>query len=93
MAGVGTGGTITGTAKYLKSKMPNVTVVGVDCEGSIVADYSRGKTVEAKPYVLEGLGEDFIPGNYDFDVIDDFVPVGDKESFIMTTTGSVPATC
>ena len=85
MAGVGTGGTITGTAMYLKSKMPNVKVVGVDCEGSIIAGYKKtGKIGEAKPYVLEGLGEDFIPENYDFDIIDDFVTVGDKESFIMT---------
>ena len=52
MAGVGTGGTITGTASYLKSKMPNLKVVGVDCEGSIIADYSRtGKMGEAHSYL------------------------------------------
>jgi len=85
MAGVGTGGTISGTGRYLKSVMPEVKVVGVDCEGSIVAHYARtGEMGEARPYVLEGIGEDFIPGNYDFDVIDDWVMVGDKESFIMT---------
>ena len=85
MAGVGTGGTISGTAMYLKEKMPNVTVVGVDCEGSIVAQYAETGSMEgAYSYVLEGLGEDFIPGNYNFDVIDDWVVVGDKESFIMT---------
>ena len=65
--------------------MPNVTVVGVDCEGSIVAQYAETGSMEgAYSYVLEGLGEDFIPGNYNFDVIDDWVVVGDKESFIMT---------
>ncbi len=85
MAGVGTGGTISGTGKYLKSVMPEVKVVGVDCEGSIVAEFAKtGKMGEARPYVLEGIGEDFIPGNYNFDVIDDWVVVGDKESFIMT---------
>tara|TARA_X000000950_G_C13892386_1_gene651393 strand:- start:38 stop:1420 length:1383 start_codon:yes stop_codon:yes gene_type:complete len=85
MAGVGTGGTISGTAAYLKTVMPKVKVVGVDCEGSIVAHYAKtGKMTEAHSYVLEGLGEDFIPGNYNFDVIDDWVVVGDKESFIMT---------
>ncbi|MFZ9001907.1 MAG: pyridoxal-phosphate dependent enzyme [Bacteriovoracaceae bacterium] len=85
MAGVGTGGTISGTGRYLKSVMPDVKVVGVDCEGSIVAHYAKtGEMGEARPYVLEGIGEDFIPGNYNFDVIDDWVMVGDKESFIMT---------
>ena len=85
MAGVGTGGTISGTAEYLKTVMPNLTVVGIDCEGSIVAHYAKtGEMIEAHSYVLEGLGEDFIPGNYNFDVIDDWVMIGDKESFLMT---------
>ncbi len=85
MAGVGTGGTITGIGKYLKEKKPEIKVVGVDCEGSIIAEFAdTGKMGEAKSYVLEGIGEDFIPGNYDFDVYDDFVVVGDKESFLMT---------
>lgn len=85
MAGVGTGGTISGTAAYLKTVMPDVQVVGVDCVGSIVAQYAKtGDMSGAHSYVLEGLGEDFIPGNYNFDVIDDWVVVNDKESFIMT---------
>ncbi len=85
MAGVGTGGTITGCGKYFKEKMPNVEIVGIDCEGSIIAHYKKtGEMCEAKSYVLEGVGEDFIPENYDFDVIDDFEVVGDKESFLMT---------
>lgn len=85
MAGVGTGGTITGCGTYFKEKMPNVKIVGVDCEGSIIAHYAKtGEMCEAKSYVLEGVGEDFIPDNYNFDVIDDFVVVGDKESFLMT---------
>ena len=85
MAGVGTGGTISGCGKYLKSVMPKVQIVGVDCVGSIVAHFAKtGEMGEAHTYVLEGLGEDFIPGNYDFEVIDDWEVVGDKESFIMT---------
>lgn len=85
MAGVGTGGTISGCGKFFKEKMPNVKIVGVDCEGSIVAHYAKtGEYCEAKSYVLEGVGEDFIPENYDFDNIDDWVVVGDKESFLMT---------
>jgi cystathionine beta-synthase len=85
MAGVGTGGTITGISTYLKSKMPNLKTVGVDVEGSIVAQYARtGDLSGARSYVIEGIGEDFIPENYDFKVIDDWVVVGDKESFLMT---------
>jgi cystathionine beta-synthase len=85
MAGVGTGGTITGVSMYLKSKMPNLKTVGVDVEGSIVAQYARtGDLSGARSYVIEGIGEDFIPENYDFKVIDDWVVVGDKESFLMT---------
>lgn len=85
MAGVGTGGTITGISSYLKTKMPKLTTVGVDVEGSIVAQFARtGDLSGARSYVIEGIGEDFIPQNYDFKVIDDWVVVGDKESFLMT---------
>jgi len=85
MATAGTGGTITGISKYLKEKMPKITTVGIDCEGSILAHFAKtGKMIEAKSYVIEGMGEDFIPENYDFKVIDDWVVIGDKESFQMT---------
>lgn len=85
MAGVGTGGTITGISSFLKTKMPNLKTVGVDVEGSIVAQFARtGDLSGARSYVIEGIGEDFIPENYDFKVIDDWVVVGDKESFLMT---------
>ncbi len=85
MAGVGTGGTISGIGRYLKKVMPKVSIIGIDIEGSIVADFAKtGKIGIAKPYVLEGVGEDFIPGNYDFKAIDDWVVCGDKESFLMT---------
>lgn len=85
MCGVGTGGTISGTGKYLKEKMPHVKVVGVDIEGSILLPFFKtGKVVEAKSYVLEGIGEDIFPDNVDFSVMDDMVLIHDKESFIMT---------
>ena len=85
MAGVGTGGTISGIGRYLKTKMPHLKVVGVDIEGSILAHYHKtGEVCEAKPYVLEGIGEDILPKNVHFDVVDDFVTVQDKESFLMT---------
>lgn len=85
MATVGTGGTISGCGRYFKEKMPDVKIVGIDCEGSIVAHYAQtGEMIEAKTYVLEGVGEDFIPENYDFDNIDEWEMVGDKESFLMT---------
>ncbi len=85
MAGVGTGGTISGVGAYLKAKMPDVRIIGVDIQGSILAHYKQtGEMGEAQPYVLEGIGEDILPDNIAWDVIDDFVMVDDKESFIMT---------
>lgn len=86
VAGIGTGGTITGVGKYLKEHKPGVEIVAVDPVGSIV--FETFKTGESKTpaegYLIEGIGEDFIPGNYDFDQIDDMVQVGDKESFLKT---------
>ena len=65
MAGVGTGGTISGIGKYLKSKMPKVKIIGVDIRGSILAHYKKtGEIGEAMPYVLEGIGEDILPEKY-----------------------------
>jgi cystathionine beta-synthase len=85
MASVGTGGTISGIGKFLKEKKPEMNVVGVDCKGSILAHYKKtGEMGEAHSYVLEGIGEDFLPENVHFDVIDDFVVVEDEESFQMT---------
>ena len=85
LATVGTGGTISGIAQYIKSQKPSIKVIGVDCKGSIIAEYAKtGKIGHAHSYVLEGIGEDFIPENYDFSVIDDFVVIEDEESFLMT---------
>ncbi|HZW85763.1 MAG TPA: cysteine synthase [Nitrososphaerales archaeon] len=83
VAGVGTGGTISGTGKYLKERNPKVRVVGVDPEGSILASLHGKKRVRARPYKIEGIGEDFLPSTLDMGVIDEFVTVGDKESFLM----------
>jgi cystathionine beta-synthase len=83
--GMGTGGTITGIGRYLKSKDPAIQIVGVDPIGSILYDYFKtGQMSEAHTYKIEGIGEDFIPSNYDFTVIDEMVKVTDKESFLMT---------
>lgn len=85
MAGVGTGGTISGNGKYFKEQNKNIKVVGVDIEGSILAHYHKtGEMIEAKSYILEGIGEDIIPSNLDFSIIDDFVTIDDKGSFLMT---------
>jgi cystathionine beta-synthase len=86
VVGVGTGGTISGIGKYLKEKNPKVQIIGVDPIGSLLHDYFKtghlGKTT--KVYKIEGIGEDFLPDNIHFKLIDDFVQVNDKESFLMT---------
>jgi cystathionine beta-synthase len=84
-AGAGTGGTITGVARFLKEKKPDVRVVGVDPEGSVIARFFHtGEMPEGHPYKVEGLGNDKIPGALDLDVIDDYVTVSDGEAFRMT---------
>ena len=75
VAGVGTGGTITGTGRYLKEQNPNIVVVGADPEGSIL---SGG---ELRPYKVEGIGEDFWPGTFDPEIVDRWIRVGDRDSF------------
>ncbi len=83
-AGAGTGGTITGTARYLKEKNPDVKIVGVDPVGSMIAPFFRtGEKVEGHPYKVEGLGNDKIPGTLDLSLIDDYVTVTDRDSFLM----------
>lgn len=86
VAGIGTGGTVCGTGKYLKEKKPSCQVVAVDPVGSIVTEYFKTGVIGSAPktYKIEGIGEDFIPQNYDFDVVDDMIQVEDKESFLMT---------
>ena len=76
---MGTCGTITGTGRYLKEQSPEVRVVGVDPEGSIFSDPDN-----VHQYAVEGVGEDFYPGNYDPSVVDEVIQVDDRESFLMT---------
>jgi cystathionine beta-synthase len=78
VAGVGTGGTIGGAARYLKERNPDIVVVGADPEGSV---YSGGT---GRPYLVEGVGEDFWPQTYDPSLVDRIVAVSDKDSFVMT---------
>lgn len=82
----GTGGTVTGTAQFLKEKNPNVQIWAIDVYGSLLTKYFRTGEIdmnEVHPYVSEGFGEDFVPGNYDMSVIDHFEQVTDKDGAIM----------
>ena len=82
----GTGGTITGTAIYLKEKNPNIKIWAVDVFGSLLTKYYKTGEIdmnEVHPYISEGFGEDFVPKNYDMSVIDEFVQVTDKDGAIM----------
>ena len=84
VAGVGTGGTVSGTSKFLKEKNPKLKTIGIDPVGSILTDYHRtGKMTEAKSYLIEGVGEDIIPDNVKFPLIDEFVQVNDQEAITM----------
>lgn len=87
VAGVGTGGTISGAAKYLKEKKPSLRVWGIDTYGSVFKKYKETGIFdknEIYPYITEGIGEDFLPKNVDFDLIDLFEKVSDKDSALMT---------
>jgi cystathionine beta-synthase len=81
VAGVGTGGTITGCARYLRERKPEIEIVGADPEGSI---YTAGPDGDIHQYLVEGVGEDFYPDTVDLNVIDRFVMVDDRASFVMT---------
>ena len=83
VAGMGTGGTITGIGRFFKERNPNVKIIGADPTGSILYDFFHtGKVVKGETYKVEGIGEDFFPTTLDFSVIDDVVRVSDKESFL-----------
>ncbi|MGW8121617.1 cystathionine beta-synthase [Roseivirga echinicomitans] len=86
-AGVGTGGSMCGTSKYLKEQNANVITVGIDTYGSVFKKYKETGIFDEKeiyPYLTEGIGEDILPKNVDFDMIDHFVKVTDKDGAIMT---------
>jgi cystathionine beta-synthase len=83
VAGMGTGGTIGGVGRYLKERNPDVKIVAVDVVGSVFTPFFRdGKAGKASPYLLEGLGDEFIIGCADFSVIDEMVQVTDQEAFL-----------
>jgi len=83
VAGMGTGGTIGGVGRFLKEQDPKIKVVAVDVEGSIFTEYFRtGKVGKAAPYLLEGLGDEFLIGCADFSVIDEMVQVSDRDAFL-----------
>jgi cystathionine beta-synthase len=87
VVGVGTGGTICGTARFLKEKNPNVKIIGIDTYGSVFKKYKETGIFdknEIYPYITEGIGEDFLPKNVNFDLIDHFEKVTDKDAAIMT---------
>lgn len=86
-AGVGTGGSMCGTAKYLKEQNPAIVTVGIDTYGSVFKKYKETGIFdenEVYPYLTEGIGEDILPKNVDFDMIDHFVKVTDKDAAVMT---------
>lgn len=85
ITGMGTGGTITGTARFLKEQNPAIKIVGVDPVGSLLYHYFQTRELgPAHGYKVEGVGEDFLPATLNFDLIDDVVQVTDRESFTMT---------
>src|SRR5881396_861351 len=87
VVGVGTGGTVSGVGKYLKERNPKIKVWGIDTYGSVFKKYKETGIFdkhEIYPYITEGIGEDFLPKNVNFDVIDHFEKVTDKDAAVMT---------
>lgn len=86
VAGMGTGGTISGIGKYLKEQSPKVQIIGVDPVGSLYHEYFYSGAVRdaAKTYLIEGIGEDFLPETMDFAILDSVVRVRDKEAYQMS---------
>jgi len=87
IVGVGTGGTISGVGKYLKEQNPNIKIWGIDTYGSVFKKYKETGIFdenEIYPYITEGIGEDILPANVDFDVIDRFEKVTDKDAAVFT---------
>lgn len=87
VVGVGTGGTVSGVGKYLKEQNPNVKVWGIDTYGSVFKKYHETGVFdenEIYPYVTEGIGEDILPENVDFSIIDGFTKVTDKDAAVYT---------
>jgi cystathionine beta-synthase len=84
-AGMGTGGTISGTGKFLREKKPGIRIVGVDPVGSLYYDFvKQGRVTKSFAYKVEGIGEDFFPSTMNLEILDDIVRVDDKECFLTT---------
>jgi cystathionine beta-synthase len=84
-AGMGTGGTLTGTGRFLREKKPEIKVVGIDPVGSLYYDFVKtGRITKPFSYKVEGIGEDFFPSTMDLKILDDIVRVDDRECFTMT---------
>jgi cystathionine beta-synthase len=85
VGGIGTGGTVSGVARFLKEQNPRIEIVAVDPVGSVFYNYHKDKTlIEPHPYLVEGIGDDFLCPTLDFSVIDKIYQVTDKECFLMT---------
>ena len=85
VAGMGTGGTVSGCGKYLKEKKPEILILGVDPVGSLYYDFVKtGRLTKPFSYKVEGIGEDFLPSTMNLKILDDIVRVDDKECFLMT---------
>lgn len=82
VAGLGTGGTISGVGRFLKEKNPGIKIIGADPYGSIFKTYKEtGKIIEATPYLVEGIGQEIVPGNVHIKYVDEIINVTDRESF------------
>jgi cystathionine beta-synthase len=85
IAGMGTGGTISGCGRFFKEKKPSIRVIAADPQGSSLKTYKEtGRLVEALPYMIEGVGQERIPGNLHFQYVDEVCNVSDREAFMMT---------
>jgi cystathionine beta-synthase len=85
VAGIGTGGTISGTARFLKEQNPGVRIIGADPYGSVFKTYKEtGKLVESTPYLVEGIGQEVIPPNVHMKYVDEIINITDRESFEMS---------
>ena len=83
-SGAGTGGTLSGVGKYLKEQNPNIKVIAIDPVGSLYYDYFHtGQLTQPHSYLLEGIGEDFLPTTMNFDYVDSMISVTDKQAFDM----------
>jgi cystathionine beta-synthase len=85
VAGLGTGGTISGTGRFLKEKNPNIRIIGADPYGSIFKTYKEtGKIIETTPYLVEGIGQEIVPANVHIKYVDEVINVTDRDSFEMS---------